>query len=189
MTEKNLAERLLDVAVIRGDFLLSSGRRSGFYVDKYRFLCRPDLLKQIAAELCGRLPEDVERIAAVEGGASIVVTAMSLESGIEALIVRKGRKGYGTDNWCEGSWRPGMKVVLVEDVVTTGAQMAVAEDALRSGGLDVVGLFAVVNRGGGEGFTAKVDAIAILTKEDMELLGDSGGESAVTGLVAGGQAD
>lgn len=174
MTEKNLAEKLLDVAVIHGDFLLSSGRRSSFYVDKYRFLCRPDLLKEIAVELCGRLPEGIDRIAAVEGGASILVTAMSLESGIEALIVRKGRKGYGTDNWCEGSWEQGMKVVLVEDVVTTGAQMAVADDALRSGGLDVVGLFAVVNRGGGEGFTARVDAVAMLTKEDMESLAAAG---------------
>lgn len=170
MTEKNLAEKLLEVAVIHGDFLLSSGRRSSFYVDKYRFLCRPELLEEIATELCRRLPEGVDRIAAVEGGASILVTAMSLKSGIEALIVRKGRKGYGTDNWCEGSWDSDMKVVLVEDVVTTGAQMAVAEDALRSGGLNVVGLFAVVNRGGGEGFTARVDAIAALTKEDMELL-------------------
>lgn len=174
MTEKNLAEKLLDAAVIHGDFLLSSGRRSSFYVDKYRFLCRPDLLKEIAVALCARLPKDVDRIAAVEGGASVLVTAMSLESGIEALIVRKGRKGYGTDNWCEGSWAPGMKVVLVEDVVTTGAQMAVADDALRAGGLDVVGLFAVVNRGGGEGFTAKVDAVAMLTKEDMDHLAAAG---------------
>lgn len=170
MGSKNLADRLLEVSVIHGDFVLSSGRKSSFYVDKYRFLCRPDLLGEIAENLCDRFPEGVERIAAVEGGASLLVTAMSLQSGLEALIVRKGRKGYGTDNWCEGSWEPGMKIVLVEDIVTTGAQMAAAEDALRLGGLEVIGRYCVVNRGGGEGYTAGVDAVAALTQEDLDNL-------------------
>lgn len=176
MTDKNLAERLLDISLIHGDFVLSSGRRSTFYVDKYRFLCRPEVLREIGEALVSKMPPGVDRIAAVEGGASLLVTAMSLASGIDALIVRKGRKGYGTDNWCEGEWEPGMKVVLVEDIVTTGAQMAAAADALRSGGLDVVDLLCVVNRGGGEGFTAEVGAIAMLTKDDLEHLSAGSGE-------------
>ncbi len=161
-----LGDLILKASLRYGDFVLSSGRRSHYYVDKYRFLCDPHMLRDIAKALLRRVPEETERIAAVEGGASLLVTAMSLESGIPSLIVRKGRKGYGTDNWLEGDWQPGARVVLVEDVVTTGAQMAAAAHALAAGGLEVIRLLCVVNRGENFGFPAEVDCLVRLSSDD-----------------------
>lgn len=163
---ENLADRILTTSLIYGDFLLSSGKRSHYYVDKYKFLCDPTLLREVARALLAKTPPETERIAGVEGGAGLLVTAMSLESSIPSLIVRKGRKGYGTDNWVEGTWEPGMKVTLVEDVVTTGAQMAAAAQALAAGGFQVIKLLSVVNRSGGEGFAGEVDALVRLSTDD-----------------------
>ncbi len=150
--------------------MLSSGRRSRYYVDKYAFLCDPDLLEEVAQALLRRVPPEAERIAAVEGGAGLLVTAMSLYSKIPALIVRKGRKGYGTDNWLEGDWSPGTKVVLVEDVVTTGAQMMAAARALEEGGLEIVRLLCVVKRAEDVGFVADVDCLVRLSSDDSVVM-------------------
>lgn len=162
-----LADKILERSLKYGDFVLSSGRRSKYYVDKYEFLCEPALLREVAEALLAKVPQGTDRIAGVEGGAGLLVTGMSLLSGIPSLIVRKGRKGYGTDKWLEGSWLPGMQVTLVEDVVTTGAQMAAAAQALTLGGLKVVKLLCVVNRGAEEGFPAEVDCLVRLSSDDQ----------------------
>ncbi|MER3395603.1 MAG: orotate phosphoribosyltransferase [Acidimicrobiia bacterium] len=162
----DLADRILKVSLRYGDFVLSSGRRSRYYVDKYAFLCDPQLLREVASALLERVPPETERIAAVEGGAGLLVTAMSLESGIPFLIVRKGRKGYGPDNWLEGDWHPQMPVVLVEDIVTTGAQMAAAAQALAAGDLHILRLLCVVNRGETTGFASEIDCIVRLSSDD-----------------------
>lgn len=166
----DLADRILKTSLRYGDFVLSSGRKSHYYVDKYTFLCDPRLLEEVSRALLDRIPPETERIAAVEGGASLLVTAMSLLSGIPFLIVRKGRKGYGTDNWLEGDWQVGTKVVLVEDVVTTGAQMAAAAQALADGGLDVTRLLCVVNRGETTGFAGEVDCLVRLSCDDSVVM-------------------
>jgi orotate phosphoribosyltransferase len=165
-----LADRILKTSLRYGDFVLSSGRRSRYYVDKYKFLCDPRLLRDVAGALLERVPEETERIVAVEGGASLLVTAMSLESDLPFLIVRKGRKGYGTDNWLEGDWQVGMKVVLVEDVVTTGAQMAAAAQALADGGLEIVRFLCVVNRGDDAGFARDVECLVRLSSDDSVVM-------------------
>lgn len=165
-----LADRVLKASLRYGHFVLSSGRRSSYYIDKYAFLCDPRLLGDVARALLERVPPETERIAAVEGGASLLVTAMSLESGIPSLIVRKGRKGYGTDNWLEGDWQVGTRVVLLEDVVTTGAQMAAACRALAGGGLEILRLLCIVNRGENTGFTADLDCLVRLSSDDSVVM-------------------
>ena len=150
-----IARRVREAALLEGDFVLSSGARSRFYVDKYRFSTEPDLLRDIAAGLSGRLPKDVDRLAGVELGAVPLVVALALETGLPYVIVRKAAKEYGTGRRVEGVLFYGERVALVEDVVTTGAQVIEAARSLREAGADVRQVLAVLDRrespGGGLG--------------------------------------
>ena len=155
----DLGQRLLDASYLEGDFVLRSGRRSKFYLDKYLFSTRPDLLRDIAAGLAEKLPayEPFDLLAGPELGAVAIVAAVSLASGKPFVIVRKGAKGYGTDKAMEGKAAPGQKVVMIEDVVTSGGAALMAADKLREAGLDVGALLCVVDReeGGREQIESK----------------------------------
>jgi orotate phosphoribosyltransferase len=155
----DLGDRLLAASYLEGDFLLRSGRRSRFYLDKYLFSTQPDLLRDIAAGLAQKLParEPFELLAGPELGAVAIVAAVSLTSGKPFVIVRKGAKGYGTDKAMEGRAEPGQRVVMIEDVVTSGGAALMAVDNLREAGLVVDTLLCVVDReeGGREQIEAK----------------------------------
>jgi len=143
---QELAERVREAALLEGDFVLSSGQRSSFYVDKYRFSTEPGLLRDVAAELAGRLPQDVDRLAGVELGAVPLVVAVSLETGLPYVIARKAVKEYGTGKGVEGEFERGDRVVLIEDVVTTGTQAVAAARRLAEAGAEVVKIVAVLDR-------------------------------------------
>jgi orotate phosphoribosyltransferase len=145
---RDLGQRLLEASYLEGDFVLRSGRRSKFYLDKYLFSTRPDLLRDIAAGLAAKLPthEPFDLLAGPELGAVAIVAAVSLVCGRPFVIVRKGAKGYGTDKVMEGRAEPGQKVVIIEDVVTSGGAALMAADALRAAGLEVDTLLCVVDR-------------------------------------------
>ena len=143
----DLASRVREAALLEGDFVLSSGKRSQFYVDKYLFSTEPGLLRELAREISGRLPAGARRLAGVELGAVPLVAAASLHSDLPYGIVRKGAKEYGTTKKIEG--RPieaGEGVVLVEDVVTTGTQVLRAAAVLEEAGAEVLGIVAVLDR-------------------------------------------
>jgi orotate phosphoribosyltransferase len=136
-----------EAALLEGDFVLSSGKRSRVYVDKYLFSTEPGLLRDLAREISGRLPAGAQRLAGVELGAVPLVAAVSLHSDLPYVIVRKSVKEYGTGNRTEG--RPleaGERVVLIEDVVTTGTQVLQAAAALEETGAEVLGIVAVLDR-------------------------------------------
>jgi orotate phosphoribosyltransferase len=168
-----LGRDLVAAAVLRGDFRLRSGARSSYYIDKYLFTTRPDLLRRIAAELAGCLPEGVQRLAGPVLGAVPLVTALSLHTGLPSVIVRVDKpKEYGTAKRFEGSLAPGERVVLVEDVVTTGGAALAAIDVLREAGANVLGALVVVDRqeGGAEAFAAAdVPLRALFTRADLGL--------------------
>jgi orotate phosphoribosyltransferase len=159
--------------VLRGDFLLRSGARSSYYIDKYLFTTQPDLLRRIAAELAGRLPAGVQRVAGPVLGAVPLVTALSLVSELPMLIVRtESAKEYGTAKQIEGVLHAGEQVVLVEDVVTTGGAALAAVQVLRDAGAEVLAALAVVDReeGGGAAFAAAgVPYQALFTKSSLGL--------------------
>src|SRR3954447_8292851 len=144
-----LADALRDAALLEGDFVLRSGKRSSYYFDKYRAVTRPDLLKPlgdaIAAAVAEHEPEAV-RLAAPELGAVPLAAAASLESGLPFVIVRGEQKEYGTANRIEGAFEPGECVCLVEDVVTSGGAALEAVAALREAGLRVSTAVCVVDR-------------------------------------------
>ena len=158
MTDGELRAALREHAYLEGDFLLRSGRRSSYYLDKYRFETRPDLLRAIAQRIAAVVAEhepDAALLAGPELGAVALAAATSLESGLPFLIVRGEAKGYGTANRLEGAYAEGQTVCLVEDVVTSGGAACEAVDALREAGLICRTAICVVDREEGG-----VDALA-----------------------------
>ena len=142
----DLGREIVRVAYLEGDFVLSSGRRSRYYLDKYLFETRPELLRGIARELAALMPPNVQRIAGPELGAVALAAALSLETGIPFVIARRETKDYGTSKPIEGEFLPGERVIVVEDVITTGAQAIKAAERLRSAGADVAGILGVIDR-------------------------------------------
>lgn len=141
-----LAGRVRRAALLEGDFVLSSGERSRFYVDKYLFSTEPELLWDLAGALSERTPGSIDRLAGVELGAVPLVVALSLRTGLPYVIVRRGIKEYGTARSVEGRLAEGERLVLVEDVVTTGAQALQAARGLVEAGCEVEKLLAVLDR-------------------------------------------
>jgi orotate phosphoribosyltransferase len=145
----DLATALREHAYLEGDFLLRSGRRSRYYLDKYRFETRPDVLGPLGEVIAATAAEhepDAARLAGPELGAVALAAAASLASGLPFLIVRKEAKDYGTNKRLEGTWEPGASACLVEDVVTTAGAAISAVDALREAGVNVSTAICVVDR-------------------------------------------
>jgi orotate phosphoribosyltransferase len=144
-----LGEALREAAYLEGDFLLRSGRRSRYYLDKYRFETRPDLLGALGTVIAAAVREhepDAARMASPELGAVALGAAASLSGGLPFLIVRSKAKEYGTANRLEGVYGEGELVCLVEDVVTSGGAAIEAVQALREAGLRVQTAICVVDR-------------------------------------------
>jgi len=153
-----LAAQIRDAALLEGDFVLRSGRRSSYYLDKYRFGTRPDLLRPLGSAIAAAVREhepEAVRLAAPELGAVTLATAASLELGLPFVIVRGKPKEYGTANRIEGAFEEGDCVCLVEDVVTSGGAALEAVEALREAGMRVSTAICVVDREEGG-----VDALA-----------------------------
>ena len=137
-----------------GDFTLASGRKSDYYVDLRSVTTRPELLKKVAKAMAGHVGK-CDRIAGVELGAVPIAAALSLETGIPFLMVRKQRKGHGTGNLVEGNMLSGDSVVFVEDTVTTAGSLVRAINAVRERGGIVKKAIVIVDReeGAGEALT------------------------------------
>src|SRR5437899_2844910 len=149
MDDRELLEAIREHAYLEGDFVLRSGRKSSYYLDKYRFETRPELLTALAERVAAKVAEvepEAVRLAGPELGAVPVVTATSLRSGLPFLIVRKAAKDYGTANRLEGAFEPGECVCLIEDVVTSGGAAVDTVEALREAGLQCRNAVCVVDR-------------------------------------------
>ncbi|MFB3737991.1 MAG: orotate phosphoribosyltransferase [Candidatus Velamenicoccus archaeovorus] len=151
----DLARRLLDASEIHGDFVLSSGRRSTTYFDKFRFLTDPPLLREVAHAVAGLLPPDVTHLAAPEGAATLLAAAVGLETGKPIAVVRKEPKEYGMRTQLEGHAPAGARVALIEDVSTTGHQVAKAAKVLQDGGCTVALIVLAIDRGGAAALRAQ----------------------------------
>jgi orotate phosphoribosyltransferase len=168
-TDAELVRRLVEASELHGDFVLSSGRRSSVYFDKFRFLTRPDLLRELAHAVAGLIAEGTDHLAAPEGAATLLVAAVSLETGLPTAVVRKEPKGYGTMAQVEGHAPAGAKVTLIEDVSTTGHQVLAAAKALESAGVTVARIVLAIDRGGADPLRAAgydVAAVAVLGATD-----------------------
>jgi len=142
-------ERLLEVALLEGEFTLRSGKTSRWYLDKYRFETEPELLRELGIRLAAvatELEPEATRLAGPALGAVALAASTSMASGLPFIIVRDEPKRYGTGNRIEGTFEPGELVCLVEDVVTSGGALAAAVAAVRTAGLVVRHAVCVVDR-------------------------------------------
>ena len=157
---EDLAKRLLDASELRGDFILSSGKRSSVYFDKFRFLTDPPLLRELAAAVAELIPDGVTHLAAPEGAATLLVAAVALKTRLPVAVVRKEPKAYGTRSQVEGHAPAGARVALIEDVSTTGHQVLAAARALEAQGCGIEVIVLAIDRGGadhlrGEGYEVR----------------------------------
>ncbi len=149
MDDPALLAAMREHAYLEGDFLLRSGKRSPYYLDKFRFETRPELLEELGGRLAARIAEvepGASRIACPVVGAVTLAAAASLASRLPFLIVRDEAKEYGTANKIEGAFEPGELVVLVEDVVTSGGAAADAVRAVRQAALECRTAICVIDR-------------------------------------------
>jgi orotate phosphoribosyltransferase len=147
--DATLLAAMREHAYLEGDFVLRSGKRSRYYLDKYRFETRPELLEALGARLAAKIAEvepEAQRIAGPELGAVALAAAASLDSRLPFLIVRGEAKEYGTGKRIEGAHEPGERIVLVEDVVTSGGAAANAVRAVRQAALECRTAICVIDR-------------------------------------------
>ncbi|MDG5775644.1 orotate phosphoribosyltransferase [Haloarculaceae archaeon H-GB11] len=178
MTTQELIDALRDADAVKfGEFELSHGGTSEYYVDKYVFETNPTCLELIAEAFAERLREggyEGTKLAGVALGAVPLVAVTSVETGTPYVIARKQQKEYGTANLIEGDLEAGEEVVVLEDIATTGQSAVDAVEALRDAGAVVDRVLVVVDReeGAAENLAeVDVELDALLTAE--ELLADA----------------
>jgi orotate phosphoribosyltransferase len=145
-----LAARIADVCVLSGSFILRSGTVTDQYFDKYLFEAQPEILAAIAEHLVPHVPKETEVLAGLELGGVPIATALGLATGLPLACVRKSAKGYGTEKLAEGTDVHDRVVLVVEDVVTTGGQVAVSASSLRELGATVTTTLCVIDRSEGK---------------------------------------
>jgi len=167
----NIAAQIQSTAKLTGDFTLRSGAHSSTYFDKYLFESDPQLLKAIVEVMAGDIPAGTEVLAGLEMGGIPVVTALSLFTGLPCAFIRKEPKTHGTCKYAEGPSLRDRKVVLVEDVVSSGGAILDALSMLRADGIDPQVTLCVIDRqsGGREALLAKgVELRAAFTMSEIE---------------------
>jgi orotate phosphoribosyltransferase len=169
----NLAAAIASVAALTGDFTLRSGVVAHEYFDKYRFESDPRLLAAVADHMQSLIPPTTQVIAGLELGGVPIATALALRTGLPVVFVRKRAKNYGTRQLAEGSDVRGRRVLVVEDVVTSGGQVIASANDLRNLGATVSEAICVIDResGGGDALAAAGIALrSLFTKADLSVI-------------------
>jgi len=167
---EDLARRVRDVSRLTGEFVLRSGRTANEYFDKYQFEADPALLDQLAERMAVLIPEGTEVLAGLEMGGIAVVTALARHARLPTAFIRKQAKQYGTARLAEGAEVAGRRVLVVEDVVTSGGQVVISTGELRKLGAHVDHALCVIDRQEGGAAALAADGItlrALLTREDL----------------------
>lgn len=177
----SLRQQLLDlfceVAYREGDFVLSSGQRSSYYINGKQVTLHPQGAVGVGRILLPLVPADTQAVAGLTLGADPIVTAVSVVGAYEgrslaALIVRKEAKGHGTQAYIEGPTLPeNSSVVVLEDVVTTGGSAMKAVNRLRDAGYRVEHVISLVDRqqGGAELYEREgLNFQAVFTIADLQ---------------------
>ena len=146
MTREQLARRIAEVALLRGEFTLRSGRKSNYYLDKYRFETQPDVLAELGKMIAARVTPATDRIAGPELGAVPLAAAAGMACGKPTVFIRNQKKEYGSAKQIEGVLNQGERVLLVEDIITTGGQVVEAAKTLADAGATVEKVVVVIDR-------------------------------------------
>lgn len=173
MDRNELARRLFEASHLVGEFRLRSGATSHEYFDKYRFESEPALLRAIAEGLAELVPPGAELLAGLEMGGIPLATMLAQVTGLPALFVRKQAKEYGTAKLAEGPDFAGRRLVVVEDVVTSGGQLVISSGELRDAGAEILCALCVIDReaGGPEALAAmQIELRALYTMSELKRL-------------------
>jgi orotate phosphoribosyltransferase len=170
MTKKEIAEQIASVSLLKGEFTLRSGRTSHYYLDKYLFSTQPAVLTELGKMFAEHVEADTTRLAGAELGGIPLVSAASMASGLPCLFIRNQKKEYGTAKQLEGKIEAGDKVILVEDVCTTGGQILEAAKVIEAEGASIQKIIGTIDRE--EGARENIEAagyefIALFTKTDL----------------------
>ncbi len=148
-----MSQALVDCGALQfGDFTLASGAKSSYYIDIKRASTDPKVLKLIAQLMAENLAESglkVDRIAGVVLGSVPLAAALSLETGIPYIMIRKEKKDHGTGKLIEGILNEGDNVLVVEDVITSAGSSITAIGTLRGAGAKVENVYSVIDREAG----------------------------------------
>jgi orotate phosphoribosyltransferase len=171
MSDQTLAQRIADTCTLHGEFLLRSGATSNIYFDKYLFEANPELLRDVATQMVDLIPEGIDALAGLEMGGIPIATMLSQLTGIPALFVRKAAKAYGTCKLAEGGDIEGKKLLIIEDVVTSGGQILLSTAELRERGAIVDTVLCAIDReaGGAASLSeAGLELRPVLKRSDLE---------------------
>lgn len=148
MNKNELAKKIKETSLKYGDFTLRSGKKSCYYLDKYLFESNPAILSEIIENLTEILPalDTFDKIAAQELGAVAIASALSVKTKKPFIIVRKEKKDYGTKKEIEGNWNPEDRVLLVEDVITSGSSVLEAAKKILKANMKIVEILGIVDR-------------------------------------------
>lgn len=167
---KLLAQKILEVSHLKGEFLLRSGKTSNEYFDKYQFESRPQLLGKLAEGMRTLLPSSFDLLGAMEMGGIPLATALALQIDKPMVFIRKEAKQYGTCKFAEGPDIKGKHICLVEDVITTGGQVVMSAEMLRQQGAIVKQVIAVIDRSEGDHSKLNEAGLKLSTLFTMEEL-------------------
>lgn len=170
MQRETVATRIKDTAVLHGEFTLRSGRTSTWYIDKYLFTTQPDILKSLGELFKETIPDTTTLLAGAELGGIPLVTTASMAIGVPCIFIRNQKKGYGTAKQLEGKLLSTDRVVIVEDIATTGGQVLEAATTIQESGATVEAIIAVIDRR--EGARENIEAAgfkfqSLFTTEDL----------------------
>jgi orotate phosphoribosyltransferase len=171
MDRHTLAEAIRDSSKLSGHFVLRSGRTSDTYFDKYLFESDPTILRAVADQLSALVPNDTEILCGLEMGGIPVAAMLSQVTGLPCAFLRKERKPYGTKKFAEGPDLRGRRILLVEDVVSSGGAIIDEVAMLRDDGIAVDRAVCVIDRqtGGVEALDAiGVTLESLFTMEEIE---------------------
>lgn len=169
--EHTLATRIRETSQRSGSFTLRSGAISDTYFDKYLFESDPALLHDICVEMAKLVPAETEVLAGLEMGGIPVVAVLSQVTGLPAAFIRKEPKTHGTCKYAEGPSLVGKRVLIVEDVVSSGGAIIDALEKLNSDGIKPTGIACVIDRGTGGAENLKAagyDLKSVLTVSNPE---------------------
>lgn len=170
MTRERLARRIRAQSQLSGHFVLRSGATSDVYFDKYLFEADPPLLWDIAEAMAPLVPDDVDALAGLELGGVPLATVLSQVTGRPARFVRKEAKSYGTMRLAEGGDIENLRLLVVEDVVTSGGQVRASVADLRARGAIVEQVLCVIDReqGGADNLAGDdLKLIALFTASEL----------------------
>lgn len=171
MNKTELAKKIYQTSHLTGEFVGRSGVTLQEYFDKYLFEANPEILDAVCTQMNNLIPQNISVLAGLEMGGIPIATLLSQKSNLPTLFIRKKAKEHGTCKFAEGGEIQNRKIVIIEDVVTSGGQIILSTNDLRKDGADIEHAICVIDReSGGKEKLAKegIKLISLFTISELK---------------------